>query len=55
MGDFNQELGKASNPDGNVTIAGCNTKSGAEMLKFLKHNEMKTLIRQSKKGRARMD
>ena len=43
--DFNARIGKASNPNENIGHYGELTKNtnGAEMLKFLKNNEMKKL------------
>ena len=58
MRDFTARIGKASNPSENIGQHGKVTKNrneAAEMLMFLKDNEMKTLNDKSKKGRARMD
>ena len=43
MGDFNSRNGKASSPNDNIGQYGqvTNSKNGAEMLKFLKSNELK--------------
>ena len=45
VGAFNSRIGKASNPNENIGQHGevAKNKSGAEMLKFPKKNEMKTL------------
>ena len=44
MGDLISRIGEASNPNKNIGQYGevTNNKNGEEMLKFLKHNEMKT-------------
>ena len=45
MGELNSRIGKASNPNEDIGQYGKTTKdrNGAEMPKFLKNNEMKTL------------
>ena len=45
VGDFNSRIGKTSKLNENIGQYGEETKknNGEEMLKFLKHNEMKTL------------
>ena len=57
MGDFNSGIGNASNPNENIGQYGnvTNNKNGAEMLEFLKSNEIKMLNDGVKEGRARMD
>ena len=59
MGDLISRIGKASNPNENFGQYGevTHNKNGAEMLKLLKNNEVKTLndTRRVKKAKARMD
>ncbi|MEO9966262.1 MAG: hypothetical protein ABJF11_10765 [Reichenbachiella sp.] len=52
VGDFNSRIGKASKLNENIGQYGevTNNKNGEEMLKFLKHNEMKTLNDRVKKA-----
>ena len=52
VGDFNSRIGKASNPNENIGRYGevTKNKNGAEMLKFLQNNEMKTLNDRVKKS-----
>lgn len=52
VGDFNSRIGKASNPNENIGQYGevTKNKNGAEMLKFLQNNEMKTLNDRVKKS-----
>ena len=44
-GDFSSRIGKACNPNENIwaTWGGTKKMNGAEMLKFIKNNEMETL------------
>ena len=51
VGDFNSRTGKASNPSEHIGQYGevKKNKNGAEMLKFRKNNEMKTLNDRAKK------
>ena len=52
MGGFNSKIGKACNPNEYIGQYGevTNHKNGAEMLEFLKINEMKTLNDRVKKA-----
>ena len=54
VGDFNAKVGRAGQPDDIIGQYGEGTKNmnGVEMLKFLEHNEMKTLNERVPKPKA---